>query len=468
MHDTAFHIGTLAMNIYADLRNDSILEVGSQSVNGSLRENALPTTRYVGLDIEEGEGVDLVVEAGKPFPVEDDSFDLVMATSVFEHDPCFWMTFLEMCRKTKEGGFVYISAPSNGNVHRYPEDNWRFYPDSGKALAKWAVSQGQAITLVESFVADRENDIWNDFVAVFRKGRITKTLPKVFIHEHVPCTNIMTWKSKEVLSPTDAPEDVRLLTQMKQRAETAEVTLAETIAQRDTIVEDIARLNAKLADAEVKLGALDAVRSELTLRENELRQRQEEIEQTRSELTKARTELDGVRTRLLASEQRVELEVSLKVHAEKQMAQAKARMAEEIAKIEADRDRVRLAAQENERRIVELNEEVTAHERRLAAHFHETATLSRIIQDSQQETIIETEKARRIRELYDAVISQPRWWSILPTAHRSRLQTARLRRLDIFDAQSYLRANPDVAAAGEDPVHHYIHHGIDEQRPTDY
>jgi SAM-dependent methyltransferase len=138
MHDTAFHIGSLAMNIYADLRTDSILEVGSQAINGSLREIALPTTRYFGIDIEEGEGVDLVIEQGEPLPVENDSFDLVIASSVFEHDPCFWMTFLEMCRATRDGGFIYINAPSNGVVHRYPQDNWRFYPDSGRALAEEA------------------------------------------------------------------------------------------------------------------------------------------------------------------------------------------------------------------------------------------------------------------------------------------------------------------------------------------
>src|SRR5947209_906429 len=133
MHDTAFQIGTLAMNIYADLKKASVLEVGSKAVNGSLRENVLPTTRYVGVDIEEGEGVDVVVEPGKPFPVEHNSFDLVMASSVFEHDAFFWLTFLEMCRVAKEGGYIYLNAPSNGVVHRYPQDHWRFYPDCAKA-----------------------------------------------------------------------------------------------------------------------------------------------------------------------------------------------------------------------------------------------------------------------------------------------------------------------------------------------
>src|SRR5258708_7201606 len=138
MHDTAFRIGTLAMNIYADVASSAILEIGAQSINGSLREIALPATKYVGVDIEEGDGVDVVVEPGRSLPLEDDTFDLVMASSVLEHDPCFWLTFLEMVRETKEGGFIYVNAPSNRAIHRYPADNWRFYPDSGRALAKWA------------------------------------------------------------------------------------------------------------------------------------------------------------------------------------------------------------------------------------------------------------------------------------------------------------------------------------------
>ncbi len=64
MHDTAFRIGKLAMNIYADLASASVLEIGSMEVNGALRDHALPTTNYVGMDLEEGKGVDIVAEPG--------------------------------------------------------------------------------------------------------------------------------------------------------------------------------------------------------------------------------------------------------------------------------------------------------------------------------------------------------------------------------------------------------------------
>ena len=35
---------------------------------------------------------------------------------------------------------------------------------------------------------------------------------------------------------------------------------------------------------------------------------------------------------------------------------------------------------------------------------------------------------------------------------------------EVFDREFYLRANPDVAAAGIDPLKHYLKHGAAEQR----
>jgi SAM-dependent methyltransferase len=473
MHDTAFQIGSLAMNIYADLRTDSILEVGSQAVNGSLRENALPTTHYVGVDIEEGKGVDIVVEPSKPFPTESDSFDLVIASSVFEHDPFFWLTFLEMCRAARDGGYVYINAPSNGLVHRYPQDNWRFYPDAGRALAKWAVTQGIAITLVESFIAKREKDVWNDFVAVFRKGPITKTLPKVFLHEHVACTDVITWKSKKIVNPSEQTEDAILLTQAAERARVAEDELTRALIELESLEQEAVELKTRLAVAEDErqrnLAEAGDIRGELNLRQSELIQRQEEIEQSRSELLQAERRLEAekqLNASILEQLRERELELVGKMaHSES--------LATKLSIAEADLKSAKDKLTDGERRVGELvrslNEAQSAHselERRLAAHFHETATLSRVILECQQATASESKKAHRILELYNAVVSQPRWWSILSRSHRSRRLKARLHRLGLFDGESYLRKNPDVGTAGEDPLHHYLHHGIDERRPT--
>lgn len=496
MHDTAFNIGSLAMNIYSDLTKDSILEVGSQAVNGSLREHALPTTRYVGLDIEEGEGVDIVVEPGKSYPLEDNSFDLVIASSVFEHDPFFWLTFLEMCRITREGGYIYINAPSNGAVHRYPQDNWRFYPDSGKALAQWAVSQGSAVTLVESFIAKREADIWNDFVAVFRKGRITKTLPKVFIHENVPCTDVITWKSKEVMNPSFHTEDGILLTELGERACLAEDRLKQAVNERDAFEREGLDLKVKLAAAEDErqrsMAEASRLAGELNTHQSELRQRQEEIEQTRTELSQARARLEQSRRELSAAHAQIrdsELEHQALLRAQQELnativAQLREREAalaqhklssesveKQLKNAGGDLERAKEALRKSEQRIDELASSLQAAqaarsevERRLSAHFQETAKLSSILLEAERSTERAADKGRRLQEFYHAAVSQPRWWSVLPRSGQARLQRRRLQRLGLFDGQSYLNINPDVAESGMDPLEHYIRHGIDEGR----
>ena len=45
----------------------------------------------------------------------------------------------------------------------------------------------------------------------------------------------------------------------------------------------------------------------------------------------------------------------------------------------------------------------------------------------------------------------------------ARLRMAREVR-PVFDSEFYLRTNPDVAAAGVDPLRHYLRHGAAEQR----
>ncbi len=69
----------------------------------------------------------------------------------------------------KPEGLFYLNAPSNGDIHRYPLDCWRFYPDAGVALENWGRRCGHDPALLESFTTRQRDDAWNDFVAVFVK-----------------------------------------------------------------------------------------------------------------------------------------------------------------------------------------------------------------------------------------------------------------------------------------------------------
>lgn len=174
MHYTALNAGNLFGKVYGG-ENIRVLDVGGQDVNGSLRpffENTVKA-KYTVLDLESHPSVDVVMKPGDSFPFEDESFDLIVSTSCFEHDPCFWMTFREMCRVVKKGGYIYVNAPSNGYHHGYPGDNWRFYADAGQALAHWASktfdNKSYPVTLRESFHILPVNELWQDYVAVWQR-----------------------------------------------------------------------------------------------------------------------------------------------------------------------------------------------------------------------------------------------------------------------------------------------------------
>lgn len=170
MHPTAMDNGRRFFTTYLDASAPAlILDIGSQDINGSLRQAAPTGARYVGLDFAQGRGVDRVLDDPYQLPFEDGVADAVVSSSCFEHVDMFWLTFNEVMRVLKPDGLFYLNAPSNGAFHRYPVDCWRFYPDAGDALVRWGVRSGFRPALLESFTTYQHLDIWNDFVAVFVK-----------------------------------------------------------------------------------------------------------------------------------------------------------------------------------------------------------------------------------------------------------------------------------------------------------
>lgn len=215
MHDTAMALGGAFFETYcSDWK--TVLELGSMDVNGSLRTLCPPGVLYLGMDVQHGRSVDLVVKVGEPLPVRDDFADAILSSSQLEHDDFFWETFLEFVRVVRPGGFIYINAPSNGAYHRYPNDNWRFYPDCGHVLANWARKHGHDIDLVESFVADKEGDVWNDFVAVFRVGPSNKDLPIKRLSDMFRSRNIWRLGAEAPDRISGATEDMALMDALKR------------------------------------------------------------------------------------------------------------------------------------------------------------------------------------------------------------------------------------------------------------
>jgi ubiquinone/menaquinone biosynthesis C-methylase UbiE len=194
---------------YTRPHHTSCLDVGSYDVNGTLRSLSPAHVKYVGMDLEAGPGVDLVLQDPHKFPFEDNQFDLIVSSSCFEHDNMFWVTFLECVRVLKPGGFLYVNAPSNGCYHAYPQDNWRFYPDSGKALEAWAHKNAIQAFLVESFLTkQRAEGQFNDCAMVFSKGEKAAAYVPTFISgAHHDAYNIRIMTSPNMIKFQEHTED---------------------------------------------------------------------------------------------------------------------------------------------------------------------------------------------------------------------------------------------------------------------
>lgn len=155
-------------------KNLKIADIGSLDINGSLKSIFPSNHDYKGVDFAPGKNVDIVIQDPYKLPFENDSLDVVVSSSCFEHSDMFWLVFNEIMRILKPDGLFYLNAPSNGAFHRYPVDSWRFYPDSGHSLVRWARRSGYSTVLLESYISrqlEEKDDgaFWNDFVAVFLK-----------------------------------------------------------------------------------------------------------------------------------------------------------------------------------------------------------------------------------------------------------------------------------------------------------
>lgn len=111
---------------------EKVLDVGSLASSGGTLKDLFEKTDYKGIDMRDGENVDIVVNGHNLHDVfDDETFDLVICVDTFEHDDAFWLT-LEQCKRVlKKGGILFLGVPARFHPeHNHPNDYWRFMPQS--------------------------------------------------------------------------------------------------------------------------------------------------------------------------------------------------------------------------------------------------------------------------------------------------------------------------------------------------
>lgn len=115
-----------------------IIEVGSSNVNGSLRTliEFWRPTKYVGVDIKKGPGVDVICNAENIVEkFRKESFDIVVSTELLEHVRNWRKVISNIKNICKVGGIILITTRSYGmGGHAYPYDFWRYEIEDMKEI----------------------------------------------------------------------------------------------------------------------------------------------------------------------------------------------------------------------------------------------------------------------------------------------------------------------------------------------
>lgn len=117
-----------------------VLDVGARDYNGSMRPllEQWGCSEYVGIDMEPGPGVDIVMNADHSLEhFGHDSFDIVICLEMMEHTR-HWRTSLHNIKAVcKPEGLVLMTAPAiSYPYHGVYADFWRYQPEDFQALFK--------------------------------------------------------------------------------------------------------------------------------------------------------------------------------------------------------------------------------------------------------------------------------------------------------------------------------------------
>ena len=100
------------------------LVVGSKQYKGKADRRTL-YGEALGLDLEAGEGVDIIHDLEKPLPDTFGLFDHIDCVSVLEHVQRPWLLCANIERAMADKATLLISVPFVWRVHAYPSDYWR-------------------------------------------------------------------------------------------------------------------------------------------------------------------------------------------------------------------------------------------------------------------------------------------------------------------------------------------------------
>lgn len=122
---------------HADKLGDDVLEVGSRMTNKDawwIVNRDLAQGQWLGIDMQEGHGVDRVADIHS-LPAEwAGRFSAVLCSEVLEHVARPWLALPSMAAVIRPGGWMICTTLTSFHLHGFPDDYYRYTPSGLRLL----------------------------------------------------------------------------------------------------------------------------------------------------------------------------------------------------------------------------------------------------------------------------------------------------------------------------------------------
>lgn len=123
--------------------NLKILEIGPAGYPSAYRKLFTDDVEWHTIDFSNttyiSEGVanlTYVLDSPYDFPIENDSYDIIISGQVIEHVGMIWKWLNELKRIIRTNGLIITINPTSWPYHEAPIDCWRIFPEGIKALSE--------------------------------------------------------------------------------------------------------------------------------------------------------------------------------------------------------------------------------------------------------------------------------------------------------------------------------------------
>lgn len=194
--DFTLFIKQILNNFFIEKR---VLDVGSGDINGNnvfLFENC----EYDGNDVIQANNVTIVSKT-KDLPFENNSFDTIVSTECFEHDPEYKESFIKIYNMLKPDGLFCFtcastSRPEHGTKRTSPQDSYgtignledmsNYYKNLTEIDLNEVLSLNQLFSVWDTYYNQKSKDLY--FVGI-KKGNSTFNPLEKYVNNDVVCTS---------------------------------------------------------------------------------------------------------------------------------------------------------------------------------------------------------------------------------------------------------------------------------------